>query len=235
MKSFAQYLKEASTPVPIGKLTSDFKKALSSLIGKEVTPEQVGKAAEKLSNKYGFSVTVRKESRLKVGQTSVVGYYDIEADEEFQSNHNADYPIELFLLFAAKEKKIAFRPEDIVGLSDGLANAMQHELLHATQAKARGYKQVGHKKRYVTKVENIQIGSYLARDDEIEAYALNIAVALKSHFHTQKERLEFLKRPKPGIIAVAQLDQYLSMFGSGHPVVKRLFKKIVGYLHNEKL
>jgi hypothetical protein len=235
MKSFIQYLKEATTPIRIGVLVSDFEKALTPLVGKEVTPEQVGKTVEKLSKKYFFSTTIKKAPGLNAGQTSIIGFYDIAADKEFQKNRNADYPIELFLIFSTKEKKISFRPEDISSLADGIGNTLQHELLHASQAKARNYKRIGHKKRYVYKVDNIKIGSYLARDDEIEAYALNIAVALKNHFHTQQERFAFLKRPKAGIIAVPQLDQYLSMFGSGHPVVKRLFKKIVGFLKNEKL
>ena len=235
MKSFIRYLAEATTPISHKKAQSDFEKVLLPLVGKEVTPAQIAKATERLSKKYFFSTTVRTHAQLDKSQISIVGFYDIEGDQEWQEDKSADYPIEIFLLFSPKDKKLSFVKDDVARLSYGLADTIVHERLHMDQAKARNYKQVPHKKKYVHKVENIQIGSYLARDDEIEAYALNIALALKDHFHTQKERFDFLKRPKQGVIQDPHFDQYLDVFGFGHPVVKRLFKKIVGYLNNAKL
>jgi len=249
MRSFVRYLKEATAPIKHGAVLSDFEKALAPLLGKEVTPEQVAKAAEKLSNKYLYTTDVKKASGLKANQTSIVGFYDIETDrlrnqhntrtgksgKKFTAPHTTDMPIELFFIFSTKVKKIAFRPEDIHNLAYGIADALVHETLHMSQAKARNYKKVGSKSKYTYKVDNIEIGSYLAHDDEIEAFALNIALVLKDHFHTQQERFQFLKRPKKGVIADAHLDQYIDVFGLGHPVVKRLLKKIVGYLNNAKL
>lgn len=236
MKTFGQYLTEATTPgFRAASLALDFEKALSKFGSKEGTPSEIAKAIEKFGPKYLFEVSHRTANALEPGDVSVWGFFDPETDQEYVEESGTNRPIELIILFSPKDKKLGLTPDGLRWFSRALAETVAHESVHMKQARARKWQKTKTKQSYVHKVENVEVGSYLAHDDEIEAHALTIALALKDQFHTQKERLNFLKRPKAGVLSDHHFDMYNKVFGSGHPVVKRLFKKIVGYLHNEKL
>lgn len=231
MKSFRQYLTEQTVPINVGAATNAIDKVLYKFALKPGTYESLAKTLKPLGKKYLFNVNIRKAPGLDSGDMSVWGFYDPIADKDYVSGDGEDdLPIELIILFSPKDKKLNLSPSGSRNLARALGETLAHEWIHLKQARARNWKSIKPKKAYLHKVENVEVGSYLANDDEIEAHALTISLALKNQFHTTQERINFLQRPKNGVLADHHFDMYIKIFGMGHPVVKRLFKKIVGYL-----
>lgn len=229
MKSFIQYLTEVTAPVNVRGLQSDIKKALSRLALKDVIPSEVSKALKSLEKKYSFSVSVKKTGELEIGETSIIGYYDIE-DDELNYEYENNKPIELVLVFSSKEKKIAYTDDTISDLAKAIAETLGHELLHMSQARTRNFKIARVKDKYYKKVELKDSAAYLAADDEIEAHAFNIAGALLDTFQDKRKAITFLQRPKVGVLPEHHFDMYIQVFGLQHAVTKRLYKKILSYI-----
>jgi hypothetical protein len=234
MRNFGAYLKEATAPINIGAVRSMFEKSLLKLTNKESTPGEIAKAIRSAgSKKYLYGVTIRKTPELDPGDISVFGFYDGNLDQQYVEDSGTELPIELLLIFSSKDKKLALTGPSVVGFSRYLSETLAHEWIHLKQERARGWKEVGPKRKYMHRVENIELGSYLARDDEIEAHALNIAGSILDHVRQEKKlALQFLKTPKTGVLSDHHFDMYLKTFGgASHPVIKRLFKKIVFYIN----
>ena len=235
MKSFSQYLTELTAPINVEAINAQFQKALAKFGSKEGTPKEIAKAINKLGPKYLFDVSTRTAPALAAGDISVWGFYEPIADQDYVEDDGGDFPIELIVLFSPKDKTLGLTPEGLRWFARALSDTLAHEWIHLKQARARKWQNVKTKKGYLYKVENIEVGSYLANDDEIEAHALSIALSLKDHFKSKTGSIRFLKRPTVGVVPDHHFDMYIKVFGHGHPVVKRLFKKIVGFLDSGKL
>jgi len=231
MRSFVEYLTEVTQPVNVKSLKAELVKSLSKLADKEVEPSAVAQALRPISRKYLVKFTTIREGNLDRGETSIIGYYEPATDKENHEEDEREPIIEVYIVFSKKEKLIAYTKQSVDDLAGALAETLSHELIHASQARARGFKEFGAKQKYLKKVELKNAAAYLAADDEIEAHAWNIAGALLDHFGRSKQKaISFLQRPRRGVIPENHFDMYLEVFGTGHAVTKRLYKKIVVYL-----
>lgn len=106
-------------------------------------------------------------------------------------------------------------------------DAVVHELRHKEQAHSRNFINNPHI------VDESKISSYLSDPDEIDAYAISIAIELTRNLGIERS-LEYLHRasrlahirPK-GLFASATLFHYFRVFGSqSNPVLKKLVKKV---------
>jgi len=234
MRQFKFFVAEATMPHNAKSIASAFEKVLKPFEKKDAHPYEIVKAANKLSKKYSFTASFKLSPELDAGDTSIIGFYDMETDRENEAGEFAvgsgDPPIEIVFVFSPKEKKISFKKDDIKFLAAAIAETLVHELIHMSQARAREWKETNTKKDYYRTVKMVHLGSYLGHDDEIEAHAFNIAGSLLDKFGTKRQAVDFLKRPKMGVVQDHHFDMYLNTFGLGHEVMKRLYKKVITYM-----
>lgn len=232
MKTLSEFLLEATAPMNIGAVRRALEKSLSKFATVEGTPGEIAGAIRRHGKKWMYGVSVRTSPNLEPGDISVWGFYDGDIDRHYVEDGGTEMPIEIILIFSPKEKKLALTAEGVKGFARYVAETIAHENIHLSQERKRGWKNIKPKQKYLHKVENIKVGSYLANDDEIEAHALNIAGSLLDQFGDKKKAIDFLKRPKTGVVSDHHFDMYLTTFGRNHAVVKRLYKKIIFYINN---
>lgn len=230
MKTFSNYISEATAPINFRAVRAGFEKVLKKFETKEGTPGEIAKAVRSLSKKYLFEVLVKKTPELKSGDISVWAYYEPESDREWVEESGTTLPIGLILLFSTEDKKLALTKGGVEYFARYLSESLAHEWLHLKQARARNWKNVKTKEQYLYKVDNIEVGSYLAKDDEIEAHAFNIAGSILDLVGTKDKAIRFLKSPRAGALSDHHFDLYIKIFGKNHTVTKRLYKKIITYL-----
>jgi hypothetical protein len=245
MKLFRNYISEATKiPFTMDYIKKQFETILFPLIDKELTPAQISKVSAKLSDDFLYSLSFRKAPGLESGDMSIFGFYDAAVDknrhqkttstgasgEKHRTANTDDMPIEIILLFSKSDKTLALTREGVQTLIHMIAETLSHEWIHMVQAQKRNWIDSKAKKQYLHKIENQEVGSYLANPDEIEAYAWNIAGGILQNFNNSKTKaLNFLKSPKTGIDL--QLDLYMQTFVSiKHPAMKKLFKKLVIFI-----
>lgn len=234
MKTFSEYLTEATQTINISSARKMFEKMLLPFVEKDIRLSDIVKAVQRGGQRYLYNVSIRKSPELESGDVSVFGFFDAEAAKEYYEEDGVDMPIELLLIFSSKDKTILMGREGVQSLANGLAETLAHEWIHLKQAQSRNWVGIKPKQKYLHKVENIDLAHYLGNDDEIEAHAMNIAGSALSKFGNKKQAIEFFKRPKMGVLDEHHFDLYLKLYGTSHAVTKRLFKKIVYYINNRK-
>jgi len=226
-------LNEASRiPWNEGDLKKKILKDLSPFLKTEAPLTRILSILKKYEQKYLFKVSVKKHSGVDEGDYSIWGSCDSDIDEKRFSEGETKMPIELDFYINSKNKPVAMTREGAEQLAFSVVETLSHEWIHLSQNRARQWKTSGDtKKRYLYKIENKKVGSYLADDDEIEAHSKNIAASALRKFGSADRAIQFFKRPKFGVIPEHHFDMYLKIFGDfNHPVIKRLFKKIVYFL-----
>lgn len=229
MKSFSEYITEITAPINTRAVFSDVEKVLLPFASKAGKPRDFERALSKLADKYLMEVSTQRSAQLDPENISVIGAYDWENDPEYDPEEGA-YPIEIILVFSSKAKEISLPPGNVQEFARMISETIAHEWIHLEQARKRNFQITRGKKNYMHKVENVLLGSYLSRDDEIEAHAFNIANSLLDKFGSKHLSLRFLKSPKKGQLADHHFDLYLDTFGNQHAVTKRLYKKILFYM-----
>lgn len=191
------------------------------------TPKEVTKKLRSLLKGIA-DVSMIESPNLQSGDVSVSAYYDQDADED------GDVPFEIELFFSDAEDQLNFT--DAQTLIDRIEDTLKHEMLHQTQAQSRDYLP-----RPPGKDPRDQNYEYMSRPDEIEAYAMNIADELVrkadkdgalSLLRMANKTAQF--KDQMGRLLSPDLLAYMSMwnFDAGHPVIKRLLKKIYQYIQN---
>jgi len=177
-----------------------------------------------LIHNFDILVTVKKEKILAESEFYVMAYYDNDADRdnevsiEIVVHHN-------FL------KDGPFGRTQMSELLTEIFDATVHEHRHQQQSRQRQCRSYGehHSSPYA---------KYLSDPDELDAYALSIAIELLRSVGEQKSktyltRITVLSRRRNGIrYASPNLNAYIKCFGFDF-LVRRLAKKI--YKHLETL
>ena len=157
----------------------EIEKSLESFLtfiasGEEIPLKDIAKKLEVDTRSIGVDeVTVQQSKNVEVGDMNMNASYDPIDDQE-GFNH-----FEIELIFSKEDKTIAFSPEGVEAIKHRIVDVLEHELIHKSQYRGRGFKKQRDfkpKKGLSDKVRRTR--EYLGNDDEIEAYAKNIASEL---------------------------------------------------------
>jgi hypothetical protein len=184
---------------------------LGQYIDQEITPKKFTKQLRKfLNQRHEIKLDISHCTALDTNDFTVAALYDAWGDEEGKKpivfsvfiNHPLDNS---WTITAEVADKLALE----------IIEAMVHEYQHVHQYRTRDYML---NSTYVSLEEDIELRAdqeYLGSMDEIDAYAVNIAV----RFYITRQQVSL------------DLDNYRRTFGSDHWVVRRLLKKISKRLH----
>jgi hypothetical protein len=167
-------------------------------------------------------------SKLDLNQFYINAYYDQEAEQ-----HN-ECSIEVVIYHNIKSN-IVFEHSQLGQFIVQIYDAVVHEFRHKYQS---------HRRNFLHNTRNLYNENdaleYLSDPDELDAYALSIAIELVRSLGKSKS-LQYLKRssrlskirPK-GLYASPTLYQYFEVFESiQHPIIQKLLKKV--YLNLEQV
>ena len=165
-------------------------------------------------------IKTKKIVGLEVNEFYINAFYDLDADK------NNECSIEV-IIYHDIDTDMFFEHSQVGQFLVQLYDAVVHELQHQQQGRKRKY----HPNPYVVDVECNK--SYLGDPDEIDAYALSIAIELIRNLGRTRS-IQYLHRasrlanirPK-GLYASPNLFAYFETFKSlDHPVIRKLLKKV---------
>jgi len=157
---------------------------------------------------------------LEVNEFYINAFYDSIAD------HENECPIEV-IVYHNIDLDEFFEHSQVGQFLVQLYDAVVHELKHQEQGRARNYLP----NPYIVDLEST--ASYLSDPDEIDAYALSIAIELIRNLGRTRS-IQYLHRasrlanvrPK-GLYASPNLFAYFKTFEHlDHPVIRKLLKKV---------
>ncbi len=166
---------------------------------------------------------VIKTKRIKevdLNEFYINAFYDHDADQHDECS------IEV-IVYHNIDTEIFFEHSQVGQFIVQLYDAVVHELRHQEQARKRKY----HPNPYLVDLDCNS--SYLSDPDEIDAYALSIAIELIRNLGRSRS-IQYLHRasrlanirPK-GLYASPTLFTYFKEFGGiEHPVIRKLIKKV---------
>lgn len=174
-----------------------------------------------------IEIKTHRLNSLQVNEFYVNAYYDAEADQ------NNDCAVEV-IIYHNIDKDSTFEFDQVSQFVVQIYDAVVHELKHQEQSRKRNFLP----NPYIVDDHNTK--SYLADPDEIDAYALSIAIELIRNLGRTRSvqylhRASRLAKIRPkGLFASPNLFFYFEKFnGSYEPVLRKLIKKI--YLNLETL
>jgi len=174
-----------------------------------------------------IELSTRRLNSLEGNEFYVNAYYDAEADQ----NHECAFEV---IVYHNIDKESIFEFDQVSQFVVQIYDAVVHEFKHQEQSRSRNFKP----NPYL--VEDHNTKSYLADPDEIDAYALSIAIELirnlgKSRAIQYLHRATRLAKIRPkGLFASPNLFFYFEKFDSEYsPVLRKLIKKV--YLNLETL
>ena len=228
---------EVTTPADLKELKDALAPFLTFLSNEEDIPvDHVAKKLHYHVNRFGVDeVEVIKSAHVEDGDMNLNASYDPYDDEEGLD------PFRMELIFSPGTDTITFSEEGIENIKHRILDALEHEMIHMQQYRKRNYvKQKGYD--YKTKDERLKrTKQYLGNDDEIEAFAKNIASELirKADKDGAMELLKMANRTaqfkdEAGYLLSPNLFGYLAAwnFDTKHPVIKKLLKKVFFYIEN---
>ena len=207
----------------------------SKIINRNITIRTIANELEKtLRRKYDLEVKVEKSSKVSSSSIVVNAWYDDDYDRT-----GDDIPIRLNFIVSDPEVLLNLDEKMWKKFSNEVADAVQHEYLHMTQYRNRGFVKTSKYKPKVTKeIKNFyDVKVYLGNSDEIEAYALNISSELLNTYRTKRKTIANLKRLDKSLFkASPNLFAYFMAFDfdSRHPVIRKLIKKVLLYVESQR-
>ena len=221
--------------IPRRNIKSLIGTAKSKVINKNITIRTIANELEKtLRRKYDLEVKVEKSSKVSSSSIVVNAWYDDDNDRT-----GDDIPIRLNFIVSDPEVLLNLDEKMWKRFSNEVADAVQHEYLHMTQYRNRGFIKSSKYKPKVTKelkdFYNAKV--YLGNSDEIEAYALNISSELLNTYRTKRKTITNLKRLDKSLFkASPNLFAYFMAFDfdSRHPVIRKLIKKVLLYIESQR-
>lgn len=188
---------------------------LRKFIGIRITPQKfVHRLGIFLNRKHPIKISFKTCDVLEPGDLTIGALYDPMYDEE-----NRKPLIMFFMVNCPKDYNWLITEKIAREISIEIIEALVHEYRHMYQYRSRNFKL---HRPYISSAEDEAVRleqEYLGNDDEIDAYASNIAV----RFYLNKSILDPVS---------LDLGKYYQTFGPDHPVIRRLHKKITKYLQN---
>ena len=191
---------------------------------------------EMLIKRYGVgAVNVVTSDKVDSGDMNLNASYDPYDDEDGLD------PFTIDLVFSEKDDTLEFTVDGINNIKDRIADALEHEMIHMTQYRSRDFIR---QRTYKTKSKEPDVKrarEYLGNEDEIEAFAKNIASELVRKAD-KDGALELLRmanktagfKDEMGYLLSPNLLGYMATWGfdTQHPVIKKLLKKVYNHIQN---
>ena len=165
--------------------------------------------------------------KVDPGIPYIGGSYYSYLDQEY------DRCIEICFYYFDEDTAIKFKRSQLYETAVLIADTVLHEIMHMRQYRRRKFKSLPDYKSKAYKSDIRKEQAYLGNTDEIDAYAFNIACELHEKFKgNHDEILGYLNQCLKKYRHRNHWKIYLKAFeyDHNHPIIKRLKKKIVGYL-----
>ena len=206
-----------------------------SFVGKSFTPSALTK---RIRDQFNFFVVPIKVTTVKHYDTEknavwVGGLYDSIADKKKQKF------ITIRLQYNPDIKKITITRNLFARIVKGIADTILHEIIHMRQYRRRKFKDIPGYTSTAALSKQRKEQDYLGHNDEIDAYAFNIACYLSDKFDNNNEQIVYYLNSslKDKRIKKDAYKMYLNAFdhNHSHTVIKKLKKKIIYYLPYTRL
>lgn len=230
-------LLELTQPIDKKELESSLDPFLTFISSGEPIPrEHIAKKLHSTLKRFGVAeVGIEVSKDVESGDMNLNAWYDPFDDEDELE------PFYIDLIFSSEDKTITFEPEGVNNIKDRIIDALEHEMIHMRQYRQRDFIK---QRKYKTKAKDPKlekIKKYLGNDDEIEAFAKNIASELVRKAD-KDGALELLRmanktaqfKDEMGYLLSPNLFGYMAAweFNTSHPVLKKLLKKVYFYIQN---
>lgn len=201
-----------------------------TVVNKKLKSKEITKIFRKhfKENTIPIKITTKFSNVVPKNKIWIGAIFDSIADKKMKK------PITLDFYYAPDQELISLSYDAFNGLCYEIADTVLHELIHMRQYRRRKYKILPGYTSYAESSKQKQEQEYLGHNDEIDAYAFNIACILQDKYFDCKTRSrkyinEDLKKAEKNN---TPYYMYLSAFDFdyNHKVIKKLKKKIVYYL-----
>lgn len=175
-------------------------------------------------HEFDIHIRTKKESGMDGDKFYVMAYYDPDDDLEGET------PIEV-VVHHNLEGDEQFGPHQVTSFLTEIYDAVVHEYRHQYQSMRRDFKEYVHAPYYPYE-------EYLASQDELDAYAMSIAIEIMRNMEVSRARrnlcrISIMSKMRTGsALTSPMLRAYIEHFGLC-PLTKRLAKKV--YKHLETL
>ena len=172
-------------------------------------------------NDFDLRIKSKKEKDLDVDKFYVMAYYD-----SYEDSQN-EIPIEVYVHHNLTGNE-EFGKHQVSGFLVEIFDAVVHEYRHRYQSIRRDFEEYETHSRH-------PYDQYLSNSDEIDAYALNIAIEMlrvmsKDRAKRYMGRISVMSKMRTGpVFAIPMLRAYFFQFGHG-TLLKRLSKKVYKHL-----
>lgn len=172
---------------------------------------------------FDLVIRTRKDRTLDTDKFYVMAYYDSHDDSY------GDTPIEVVVHHNLTGDEL-FGEHQVVNFLIEIYDAVAHEHRHQQQSIKRNHKD------YQTHCRS-PYDEYLSTADELDAYALSIAIEMLRHMSKDRairymSRITVMSKMRKGpYFAIPMLNAYVSHFGLS-PILKKLSKKVYKHLNS---
>lgn len=187
--------------------------------------------------KYWMPIRSRKsfENQIDSQYVWVGGCYHSDYDEDKEKS------IEIILAYSKKDrnKTITITPRRFTRLCVRIADVLLHEIIHMRQSRQRKFKYLpGYQSTAESSKQRIE-QEYLGDNDEIDAYAYNMACELHDKFYgNMKDIVDYLNEEQKGKKRHYNTWRtYLKAFNwdQNHRIIKRIKKRCIYYLEKSDI
>lgn len=185
--------------------------------------------------KHWIPIKAKKVHDLKVIQSWVYvgGTYYSDLDQGRLKS------IELVLAYNEKDKKICMSPRRFSRFCLSFADTLLHEIIHMRQFRKRKFKSLPDYPSDAQRTKQREEQEYLGNNDEIDAYAFNIACELDDKFNSDAQKIvRYLNENQKGLNRAHNgWRMYLKAFGHDHNhiILRRVKKRVMYYLPRARL
>ena len=202
--------------------------------GEELEHEEVADKLYQSLQQFGVNDIETSQSDLvDAGDMNLNASYDPADDEDGED------PINIELVFSKEDDTISFSPRGVSMIKDRIVDALEHEMIHLKQFRKRDFAKQRDYRSKSKKDDVKRAQEYMGNDDEIEAFAKNIASELIRKVD-KDGAIQLLRmanktaqfKDEVGNLLSPNLFGYLATwdFDTKNPVIKKLLKKVYNYV-----
>jgi len=173
------------------------------------------------------------EEKVEKNQTWIGGMYHTDYDKDRQKS------IEVSLAYSKNYKTITMNAWRFSRLCNRVADVILHEVIHMRQARKRNFKNLPGYSSTAESSKQRQEQEYLGDNDEIDAYAFNMACELNEKFSGDMQQIVgYLNEPQKGKRRYYDTwRMYLKAFDwdSDHRICRRIKKRSIYYLSRSQV
>ena len=208
--------------------------AKDRLVYQNLTVEDFHKHITNHIKKY-MPIRSRKsrESQVETGRVYIGGVYHTALDFEKQKS------IELCFAYNPKDRRLEMPTRHFNRVCVRIADVLLHEIIHMRQARKRKFKELpGYSSQAESTKQRVE-QEYLGDNDEIDAYAFNMACELADKFDgNMRSIVNYLNEEQQGKRRYYDTWRtYLKAFDwdQNHRIIKRIKKRTIYYLSRSQI